>query len=204
MPSRDLSTEQKILSAARKVFLLRGMHGARMQEIADTAGINKALLHYYFRNKNRLFEAVFREGFQRLLPKFELMGSPDLPLSGKVEQFVHGYMDVLMDNPFLPGFVLHEINQDPDKFEKLFMPKGAVSRNKKFMQQLADDIKKKSTVPVDPRQLMVNMLSLCIFPFAAKPMICKMMGMSDKEFKQFIAIRKQLIPSMILQSINRQ
>ena len=67
---RDVSTEQKIREAARKVFQAKGMHGARMQDIADTAGINKALLHYYFRSKDQLFEAIFKEALQQLIPKF--------------------------------------------------------------------------------------------------------------------------------------
>ncbi|HUM46051.1 MAG TPA: TetR/AcrR family transcriptional regulator [Chitinophagales bacterium] len=201
---RDLSTEQKILAAARKVFQSKGMHGARMQDIADTAGINKALLHYYFRSKDQLFEAVFKEALQQLFPKIELLANSAIPLPKKIEQFVHGYMDVLMEHPFLPGFVLHEINQDPDKFERLFIPKGAVTKNKKFLQQIAEEVKKGAINPIDPRQLMVNMLSLCIFPFAAKPMICKVMGMNEKEFRQFIAQRKQLIPSLIIQSISRR
>lgn len=203
MPRTD-SAEQKILTAARKVFQSRGMHGARMQDIADRAGINKALLHYYFRSKDQLFEAVFKEAFQQLFSKFQVLAAPNLSFEEKIEQFVQGYIDVLLEHPFLPGFVIHEINQDPDKFERLFIPEGAISKNRKILKLIGDELKLISGKPVDPRQFMVNTISLCIFPFAAKPMICKMFGIKDPEFKKFISARKALIPSIIIQSVRLQ
>lgn len=198
---KDITTEHRILEAARRVFHAKGMHGARMQDIADQAGINKAMLHYYFRSKDQLFEAVFREALQQAFPKFEELWGSDKPLVRKIELFVHGYLDVLINHPFLPAFVLHEINQDPEQFERLFLPKGAVAGNKRFLQQVTEEIKKGKIKPIDPRQLLVNMMSLCIFPFAAKPLICKMTAMSEKDFRQFIEQRKQLIPALIIQSI---
>lgn len=201
---RSESAEQKILTAARKVFQSRGMHGARMQDIADRAGINKALLHYYFRSKDLLFEAVFKEAFQQLFSKFQVLAAPNLSFEEKIKQFVHGYMDVLLEHPFLPGFVIHEINQDPAKFERLFIPEGAISKNRKILKLIGEELKKISRKPIDPRQFMVNTISLCIFPFAAKPMLCKMMGIKDHDFKKFISERKALIPSILIQSVKLQ
>lgn len=200
---RNLTTEQKILAAARKVFQARGMHGARMQEIADAADINKAMLHYYFRNKNQLFQAVLKEAMQQLFPKFELLTLPGTPFEKRIELFVQGYLDVLIENPFVPGFVLNEVNQNPAAFERLFIPRGAKSHYKKILQQLTIENGNKPAKQIDPRQFIVNLLSLCIFPFAAKPMICLMMGMKEKEFTQFIADRRQLIPATIIQSLKR-
>src|SRR3712207_6432967 len=99
----DGDTEQRILDAARAVFVRRGTAGARMQEIAEEAGVNQALLHYYFRSKDRLAEAVFRQVAGRLLPSvLELLGS-DAPIEDKVERFVHLYLDAFVRSPFLPG-----------------------------------------------------------------------------------------------------
>src|SRR5918997_7044366 len=100
-PAHDRDTEERILDAARAVFVRHGTAGARMQEIAQEAGVNQALLHYYFRSKDRLAEAVFRQVAGRLLPTvFEILGS-DLSIEEKVERFVSLYIDTLSRSPFL-------------------------------------------------------------------------------------------------------
>src|SRR4029077_761858 len=104
----DQATEHRILEAARKVFQSKGMHGARMQDIADSAGINKALLHYYFRNKEQLFESIFKEALEKFLPVLRELVESDFPLGKKIKSFVDGYTDVLLENPFLPAFIIHE------------------------------------------------------------------------------------------------
>src|SRR5918992_2710556 len=105
-PGLDLDTEQRILEAARVVFIRRGTAGARMQEIAAEAGVNQALLHYYFRSKERLAEAVFQQVAGRVLPTvLGLLGSK-LPIEEKVEQVVEAYLDAFSRSPFLPGYIL--------------------------------------------------------------------------------------------------
>lgn len=197
-----IPAEEKIRHAARSVFQSKGLHGARMQDIADKAGINKALLHYYFRSKEQLFEAVFREAFQQLFSNFEIISS-NLPFAEKIEKFVQGYIDILLLHPFLPGFVIHEINQDPARFEQVFLPAGATAKFKNVLSIMGTELKKNGYAGVDARQFMVNIISLCIFPFVAKPMICKIMGIKEQEFKKFIANRKKLIPSLVIQSLAR-
>ena len=115
---KDLNTEQRILEAARKAFMHKGMSGARMQDIADEAGINKALLHYYFRNKDQLFEMVFKEAFTRFLPRLNQLIESDLGLFDKIETFVGDYIEMALQNPFLPLFVLNEMNKQPAVFFK--------------------------------------------------------------------------------------
>src|ERR687896_1327771 len=106
----DGDTEQRILEAARVVFIRRGTAGARMQEIAHEAGVNQALLHYYFRSKDRLAEAAFREVAGRILPTvFEILGS-DATIEEKVQRFVNLYIDSLGASPFLPGYLLSELH----------------------------------------------------------------------------------------------
>src|SRR5688572_31479086 len=108
-PAPDRETEQRILEAARAVFIRRGTAGARMQEIAAEAGVNQALLHYYFRTKDRLAQAVFREAAGRLVPAAMRVLGSDLSLGDKVEGFVHLYIDTVRESPFLPGYVLAEL-----------------------------------------------------------------------------------------------
>src|ERR687896_1103472 len=118
--ARDGDTEQRILEAARVVFVRRGTAGARMQEIAAEAGVNQALLHYYFRSKERLAEAVFRQVAGRVLPTvFAILGS-DAPLEEKVEGIVALYLDAFSSSPFLPGYILSELHHHPERATQLF------------------------------------------------------------------------------------
>ena len=103
---RDRDTEQRILDAAHAVFIRRGTAGARMQEIAEEAGVNKALLHYYFRTKSRLAEAVFQRVAVRLFPPvIEILGS-DAEIEDKVARVIALELDVLSRSPYAPAYVL--------------------------------------------------------------------------------------------------
>ena len=112
---KNISAEEKILAAAHKVFTTKGMNGARMQDIADEAGINKALLHYYFKDKDKLFETIFVVEAQRFFPKITMIFQSDAPLFEKIENFVSEYIDEMQENPYLPWFVINEMNRDPEK-----------------------------------------------------------------------------------------
>ena len=116
----ELSTEEKILLAARKVFIKKGYDGARMQEIADLAETNKAMLHYYFRSKDLLFEQVFKEYLRNLIPNINsIITNTDLDIFQKVEKFVHTYIDFLLQNPDLPTFIIGEVSKRTDVLEKV-------------------------------------------------------------------------------------
>src|SRR3712207_2537327 len=104
---KDQNTEQRILQAAKTVFMHRGMAGARMQDIADEAGINKAMLHYYFRSKEKLFEVIFREAIGKFLPKINATIALDCSLFEKIHIFCREYITVLMENPYIPLFIIN-------------------------------------------------------------------------------------------------
>src|SRR3954462_1734201 len=97
---KDLSTEERILSAAQKVFLAKGMDGARMQDIADEAGINKALLHYYFRSKDKLFEQIFLNVATAFLPKIFFILKGENTLFEKIEKFCDEYITQIIKTPY--------------------------------------------------------------------------------------------------------
>ena len=120
------STEGKILDAAKKVFTKKGMYGARMQEIADEAGINKALLHYYFRSKDKLFDAIFHEAFHDFVPRAFKSFKSEMPFEDKLSLFVSNYIDIIIENPYLPLFIINEINQKPERLGQLMQVVGLV------------------------------------------------------------------------------
>ena len=198
----DKNTEQRILQSAKNVFHKKGLGGARMQEIADDAAINKAMLHYYFRSKEKLFDAVFEEALRKFLPKVKELLNVELPLFKKIEYFVEHYISHLLENSHVPFFIIYEINQNPDKLSKLLVKKTDLSPDV-FINQIKTAIDKKIINKIDPRQVMLNMISMCVFPFLWKPIVMKVFGMSEKGFYEFIQLRKKEIPKFIINSIKR-
>ena len=197
----DRETEQRILDAARAVFVRKGTAGARMQEIAAEAGVNQALLHYYFRSKERLSAAVFQQFATRLFPSLiETLGS-ELPIEAKIDRFVALYLDNLQQTPFLPAYLISELHHHPERVEQMLASvaggsPGTVMRPlfRKLETQIAEQVRAGRMRPMAAEQFAANLLSLCIFPFAARPMFRIMFEMDDPRFAAFIERRKQEIP----------
>ncbi len=200
---KDHSTEQQILDAAKKVFVQKGMAGARMQDIADQAGINKALLHYYFRNKEKLFEVIFMEAAEKLFPRINAIFEADQPLFEKIENFCDEYIAIVMENPYLPLFVLNEINQDPDYFLKKVWTGKSKPNPVKLLEQIEKEVRKGTIKRVNPMHLLMNLISMTIFPFVAKPMFQRNLGMSDVQFRMAMEERKKEIPRFIIDSLKK-
>jgi len=199
----DKGAEQKILAAARKIFTTQGMAGARMQDIADEAGINKALLHYYFRDKDKLFETIFMNEAEKFFPKINAIFQSDEPLFEKIEKFVNEYIEEMQENPYLPWFVLNEVNRDPDTFMKKVLGESNRPKPAKFLEQIEKEIKKGTIKRIHPVHLLMNLLSMTIFPFIAKPMITRNLSLSEAQFRQTMEERKKEIPKFIIDSIRK-
>ncbi|MBK7289759.1 MAG: TetR/AcrR family transcriptional regulator [Chitinophagaceae bacterium] len=200
---KNISAEEKILAAAHKVFTTKGMNGARMQDIADEAGINKALLHYYFKDKDKLFETIFVVEAQRFFPKITMIFQSDAPLFEKIENFVSEYIDEMQENPYLPWFVINEMNRDPEKFMDKVWGKENLPKPARFLEQIEEEIKAGRIKRINPIHLFMNMISMTIFPFLGKPMFVRNLRLSDKQFNEIIEQRKKEIPKFIIDSIKK-
>lgn len=198
--SQKDNTEEKILNAAQTVFIRKGMDGSRMQEIADEAGINKALLHYYFRTKQKLFEAIFQKLFRQIFPNIESLILSDTPIREKLEIFIDKYNELLWKHPYLPAFVLREIHRDPEFLVSVIRNQGVnpAQISEIFEREMeAGHIRK-----MDPRDLMVNIISLSIFPYAAKPLMNVMFFENDKKaYRDFLKKRNETIKEFVFNSI---
>lgn len=205
MNPKDKSTEEKILDAANKVFVEKGLDGARMQEIADEAKINKSLLHYYYRSKEKLFAEVFNRVIRRFLPDTVKVFETDKTLFEKIKIFTAEYITVLAKNPFIPMFVLHELGKKPKKIAEnftLFFDEIKNNQLKNLKLQIQDEVEKGNIRQISSVQLMVNIMSLCIFPFAAKPILIKLFFDDEKtDYKNFIEERKTEVADFVIQSI---
>lgn len=199
---KDQTTEEKILIAAKKVFVENGLAGARMQDIADKAGINKALLHYYFRSKEKLFEVIFKEAASKLFPRVNAIFSSDIPLFDIIRQFTGEYVEIVLENPYLPLFVLNEINKQPHSFSRKLFGNNQPPVHK-LAEKIEKEIKKGLIKPISPVHLIINMLSMCIFPFVGKPMIQLVMNIDELQFRNMMEQRKTLIADFIIASIKK-
>ncbi len=203
MNAKDLNTEQTILKAAKNVFVIKGMEGARMQEIADEAGINKALLHYYFRSKDKLFEAVFKEALFKLMPNLMDLMKKDLALFEKIKLFVENYINTINENPHIPAFIIHELNRNPERVAELIKSTGI--NPSFFVNQVYEEIEKGTIEPVNPFHLIVNMLAMCIFPFVARPILQNIIFNEDpKVYAAFIEQRKKEVSEFVINAIKKK
>lgn len=198
----ELNTEERILEAARKVLFAKGYAGARMQDIADEAGINKALLHYYFRNKEKLFEVIFREAVSKLLPGVVIIFTDeDRPFENKVRSFCAAYIRTWIEHPFIPMFVLNEIHTNKGEMLARIISESRPNPMKAVLASIEKAIRKKEIRPIDPHQLLLNMMSLCIFPFVGSPVFKKMAGVSDKQYVAMLEARVNEVSAFIIEAI---
>lgn len=200
METKKDSTEDKILEAAKNVFVTKGMDGARMQEIADEAGINKALLHYYFRSKERLFEAIFSEILKFAFPKITRIVQSDEPIVTKIEQVIDAYIDLLIKHPFIPGFVMKELNRDPSGLFKLVIKFGFNPQN--VFDKIQEAMDNGEIILMKPQHLAANIISMCVFPFAARPILSFVIFRDDQEaLETFYAERATVIKQFVINAI---
>lgn len=201
-------TETRILDAARRVFTAKGTAGARMQDIAREAGVNQALLHYYFRNKAALSERVFIEAASRLLRVMPEVFRPGASLEEMVTTFVEGYLDAVRQTPFLPGYVLAEMHQDPARVKTLLTrisghdPQAVLPAAIAQIQTLLDERAEASGRPrVHAEQVLFNVLALSAFPFVARPILSGLYGQDAAAFERFLDTRRRELPAFILNAI---
>ena len=197
-----MTTEEKIFNAARIVFQKKGFAGARMQEIADEAGINKAMLHYCFKSKELLFKAIFMNAFGQLAPQInEIFNSQDTVFD-KITKFTHSYISFVVLNPYLPQFVIQEMNNNPE-FVMSFLNNENRPNPAILISQIEKEIADGIIKPINSKQLLLDIFSMTVFPFAAKMMVKGMIQISDAEFNQMMEERKNSIAEQIINSIKK-
>ena len=200
MADKEKLTEGKIAEAAREVFVEKGMAGARMQEIADRAGINKSLLHYYFRSKEKLFSFVFQKLMNRIGSMLGKIMQEGVSIEDKIKGFVETYIDILLKNPFLPNFILNEITRNPDTIILVFTK--ASIEPQKFLEPLKNQLIREGYV-IHAHDFVINILSLIIFPIAARPMLEQVLFNGDKKaYKDYIKTRKESILEYVMNALN--
>jgi TetR/AcrR family transcriptional regulator len=196
MNALKVETEQKIINAAQEVFIEKGLQGARMQEIADRAGINKALLHYYFRSKEHLFEAIFQDTFQRIIPQFAQILKMKTKPEEMLQALLEFYNNFFIENPYMPQFFFHEIWQNPDRIA------GIIKSQEMHPEELVANLKEKLPPISDSaffaQHMMANVMGMLLFPHIARPLFQRLFFNNDEQpYNQFLAERTEFLMNML-------
>ncbi len=203
--AEEKDTEQKIFEAAHRVFVRRGTARARMQDIADEAGVNKALLHYYFRSKDRLAKAVFLRVARTFIPRMLQTLAADRPLREKLQRVVDLELDMLQKNPYLPGYILSEFQHRHGDLQALLqqtVPLEALRAKVigTLQRQLDEEAEAGRLRPTQAEDLLVTLMAQIVFPFAAAPMLEAALGLGEEERAALIARRREDLADRILRS----
>jgi len=203
MTENDKLTEEKIFEAATEVFVDKGMDGARMQDIANHAGINKALLHYYYRTKDQLFNAVFEMIARKIFKKFAPVFDENLTLEEKIRFFFKEHISFLQENPRLPGFLLNEVNRHPERIKKLLNNVDFESIWLKLYQQHKDELKNYNITQALMPQLMITIAAMSVFPFAARGILEGILEKIGVDFNVYIEERKEFAADFVIKAITK-
>ncbi|NWO28423.1 TetR/AcrR family transcriptional regulator [Capnocytophaga sp. oral taxon 903] len=195
--TKDISTEERIKAAARKVFHQKGFAGTRTRDIAEEAGINHAMLNYYFRSKEKLFEMVMMETMAQFFKGVNLMlNDESTSLDEKIDLIVSNYVDLLLKEPELPTFILNEVRPNPQAFVEQNPIKEALTHSV-LTRQYAEAVARGEITEPNLMQAILNVIGLVIFPFIAKPILTSIINISEEQYKALMLQRKTLIPQWI-------
>lgn len=192
----ELSIEERIVEAAKEVFVQRGFAAATMAEVARQAGLSRTAVNYYFRSKDRLFEAIFEQIILMLIPRIQPIMTPSSSVVDKIDGLIDVYTDMLLANPYLPRFVLTEIYRDPDHLIEVirslfsrYMPLDTI-----MIQTFKRAIEQGDILPVSLPDVATTFLGMVVFPIVTKPFHVRLFfDHSEQEFDRYILERKSLV-----------
>ena len=201
MVANDRQTEEIIFEAATEEFIHKGMDGARMQEIADRAGINKALLHYYYRSKEKLFNAVFEKLSGQIFKKFAPVLDDNLSFEEKIRFFYREHLEILRKNPRLPAFILNEMNRNPEWMKKLILKIDIPKVWERLESLHKEDFERYHITRDNFPQLMTSIVALSVFPFAARGIFSTILESMGYDFDDYIEKRKIYAADFVINAL---
>lgn len=203
---KEKQTEEIIFDAALAVFEEKGFAAARMQEIADHAGINKSLLHYYFRNKDHLFDAVFEKRLESMFSKIIGVFMTDMPFEDKIRTYYKEHISFFEENPKLPMFIMSEIALNPERLKKRFSKIDYKAVRDIIMSKHSKELKEYNINPEDWPQFMITVISLTVFPFIAQEIIKMFLQKTGEsaDFNKFMNDRKTYAADFVLSALKNK
>lgn len=204
MTDSDKQTEEKIFDAATEVFTEKGLDGARMQDIADQAGINKSLLHYYYRTKDRLFNAVFEKIAASMFSKFAPVFDENLSLEDKIRFFYREHISFLQRNPRLPAFLLNEINRNPARVRKIIDTLDIEKFWNTLYDQNGKELEKYNITREKIPQIMTTIAAISVFPFAARGIFESLFEKIGIDFETYLEERKEFAADFVIKALKNK
>jgi len=199
MSSTDTSTEEKIKQAARVAFAQKGFEGAKIRDIALQADINLSSVNYYFRSKEKLFEIIMTETIQELFDKaVPVLNDHNTTLIQKIESVVAFYIDLVLNNPDYPFFIMGEIMTGSNNLPLMRNIEPLLKSH--FAEQLTA-LNTEGKIGYHPYHVIMNLAGMIIFPFISRPPLLKSGRFSTEEFEQMMQERKKLIPGWVAQTL---
>jgi AcrR family transcriptional regulator len=196
-PAVDPSTEEKIKNAARIIFHKKGYAATRTRDIADEAGINLALLNYYFRSKEKLFDIIMLESLQGFRQNMEsVFNDKKTSLDSKIKTLVSNYIDLLINQPDIPLFILSELRNDPQALISKMNPKDSLMKSY-FVMQFQQEVKDGKIAPIPPLHFIMNLIGMIVFPFVGSPILKNVGELKQDDFNNLMEQRKKLIPKWL-------
>lgn len=199
---RDVNTETRIKEAARKVFHQKGYAATRTRDIAAESGINLALLNYYYRSKHKLFEIIMEETMVHFLQSMVVVvNDENTDFLQKIEKISSNYIDLLLREPGIPVFIMSELRNGhiPEFFKKV-SPKTILMQSV-FSKQWSFEIQQGVYKDIPLIQMLMNLLSICVFPFIGAPMLKIVGDMNENQFEEAMHFRKSQIPVWLHQML---
>jgi len=193
------NTEERILNAAIEVFCRDGIQGARMQDIADLAHINRAMLHYYFRDKKSLSHDTIERITLKFREQVHKTIDADIPIDEKLSLYIEEMINIYSENIELMLFVLHESVRDKELISKIF--ENPFRGKNTFFDQLKLAVDKGSIKPFTKEEFVVFISSLCAFPFLAGTLFKVIFEFKEEQWNFFLEQYKKRLPELIKRSI---
>lgn len=193
MAVRDTGTEQLIKDTAKRIFLSEGKLHATTQDIADEAGVNRSLVHYYFRSRDLLFDQVLSEAKADLKSVLDSVLKGGLPFKEKIKKFIEVFIDETIKYPFRELFIITEANRSTE-LQKVDIDHAHI---KEFIAEIKLEMEKGTVKSIDPRQWLMNLFSLMAYPVLSGPLNKSFLKISDAEFKKLMQQRKLIVFEMI-------
>ena len=197
IPMKESATEELIINTAKNIFFFKGNYHATTQDIADAAGINRALIHYYFRTREQLMDAVLKVAMTKMNERLYLITKSEVSFKEKINNLITIIIEGMVEMPYLENFVVNEYNRL--NLTCVANPHKDLIDNclAGFLQEIREEMQKGTIVTVDPLHFVINLLSMCAYPISMGPMIQRTFGMEDQNYQQFIQDQKKIIYNLI-------
>jgi TetR/AcrR family transcriptional regulator len=190
--SEHVQTEELIKKTAKKVFFQKGFLDATTQEIADEAGVNRALIHYYFRSREQLMDTIIEESVREKKEKVRAILTSGFSFREKIGKYIDMMIDRGIEYPFMENFLITEMARKPD-FLKVLCSVDKIKSSDLIKKDLEAEIAHGKMIPITALHFMINLSSMCAYPVIAKPIFQMVHGMSDGDYKKFLLERKKVI-----------